>query len=285
MPLLSIANFLPLLGALFVLVARGNRESLARTARVIALGTTVANLVVALIIWSRFDYATHRFQFVEETAWLGSGITYRVGVDGISMLFVVLTAGLMPFCILASWESVNERVPEYMVAFLLLETMMIGVFTSLNLVLFYVFFEGGLIPMFLIIGVWGGPRRVYASFKFFLYTLLGSLLMLLAILSMYFQTGTTDIQTLINTVAFLAGHADLAVARFLRVLRRQDADVARTYMAARRPCRSAHSGVRDSRRHAAEDGRLRLSALLAAHDAECVGDVRAAGLCAFRRCA
>jgi NADH-quinone oxidoreductase subunit M len=201
-PLLSIANFLPLLGALFVLVARGNRESLAQTARVIALATTVANLVVALIIWARFDGTTSAFQFIEETAWLGNGITYRVGVDGISMLFVVLTAGLMPFCILASWKSVTDRVPEYMIAFLLLETMMIGVFTSLNLVLFYVFFEGGLVPMFLIIGVWGGPRRVYASFKFFLYTLLGSLLMLLAILSIYFQTGTTDIETLIRTAHF-----------------------------------------------------------------------------------
>ena len=201
-PLLSISNFLPLLSVLFILVARGNRESLAQTARVIALVSTIANLVVALIIWSRFDTTTHGFQFVEETAWLGSGITYRVGVDGISMLFVVLTAGLMPFCILASWKSITERVPEYMIAFLLLETMMIGVFTSLNLVLFYVFFEGGLVPMFLIIGVWGGPRRVYASFKFFLYTLLGSLLMLLAILSIYFQTGTTDIETLINTAHF-----------------------------------------------------------------------------------
>ncbi len=200
--LLSIANFLPLLGALFIPFVRGNKESLAQTARVVALTTTIANLIVALIIWARFDGTTSAFQFIEETAWLGSGITYRVGVDGISMLFVVLTAGLMPFCILASWKSVTERVPEYMIAFLLLETMMIGVFTSLNLVLFYVFFEGGLVPMFLIIGIWGGPRRVYASFKFFLYTLLGSLLMLLAILSIYYQTGTTDIETLIRTAHF-----------------------------------------------------------------------------------
>ncbi|HEY3776433.1 MAG TPA: NADH-quinone oxidoreductase subunit M [Rhizomicrobium sp.] len=201
-PLLTIANFLPLAGALFILVARGSRESLAQTARVIALATTIGNLAVALIVWARFDGSSAAFQFVEQAAWLGTGITYRVGVDGISMLFVVLTAGLMPFCILASWKSITERVPEYMIAFLLLETMMIGVFTSLNLVLFYVFFEGGLVPMFLIIGVWGGARRVYASFKFFLYTLLGSLLMLLAILSIYFQTGTTDIDTLIRTAHF-----------------------------------------------------------------------------------
>jgi NADH-quinone oxidoreductase subunit M len=202
LPLLSIVNFLPLVGALAILFARGSREALAETARWVALIFTLADLAVSLVIWSRFNGATAAFQFVEQTQWLGRGITYKVGVDGISVLFVVLTAGLMPFCILASWKSVTERVPEYMIAFLLLETMMIGVFTSLNLVLFYVFFEGGLIPMFLIIGIWGGKRRVYASFKFFLYTLLGSLLMLLAILSMYFQTGTTDIELLLHTAHF-----------------------------------------------------------------------------------
>jgi len=203
LPLLSIVNFLPLVGALGILVGvRGDRETMARYARWLALVTTLVDLVVAVVIWARFDGSSSAFQFVEQAAWLGSGITYRVGVDGISVLFVVLTAGLMPFCILASWKSVSERVPEYMIAFLLLETMMIGVFTSLNLVLFYVFFEGGLVPMFLIIGVWGGKRRVYASFKFFLYTLLGSLLMLLAILSMYLQTGTTDIEVLLRTAHF-----------------------------------------------------------------------------------
>ncbi len=203
-PLLTIVNFLPLLGALFILVSRGNREALAQTARWVALVTTVLDLLVAIYIWTQFDGTSARFQFMEQAAWLGHGITYRVGVDGISVLFVVLTAGLMPFCILASWESIEQRVPEYMIAFLLLETMMMGVFTSLNLVLFYVFFEGGLVPMFLIIGVWGGKRRVYASFKFFLYTLLGSLLMLLAILSMYLYAGTTDIDTLIQTAHFPA---------------------------------------------------------------------------------
>ena len=201
LPLLSIVNFLPLAGALVILAIRGDTETWARNARAIALVTTAVNLIVALVIWARFDGSTAAFQFVEQAAWLGRGITYRVGVDGISILFVVLTAGLMPFCILASWK-LGERVPEYMIAFLLLETMMIGVFTSLNLVLFYVFFEGGLVPMFLIIGIWGGKRRVYASFKFFLYTLLGSLLMLLAILSMYLQTGTTDIEVLLRTAHF-----------------------------------------------------------------------------------
>ncbi|HEY2446309.1 MAG TPA: hypothetical protein VGI20_11280, partial [Rhizomicrobium sp.] len=152
LPLLSIANFLPLAAALVILAIRGDRQTTARLARVIALAATIADLAVALFIWSRFDGSTASFQFIEQAAWLGNGITYRVGVDGISLLFVVLTAGLMPFCILASWKSITERVPEYMIAFLLLETMMIGVFTSLNLVLFYVFFEGGLVPMFLIIG-------------------------------------------------------------------------------------------------------------------------------------
>ena len=130
--------------------------------------------------------------------WLGGSIKYKMGVDGISMLFVVLTAFLMPLCILASWESIEERVKEYMIAFLVLETLMIGVFCALDLVLFYLFFEGGLIPMFLIIGVWGGKRRVYASFKFFLYTLLGSVLMLLAMMAMYWHAGTTDIPTLLT---------------------------------------------------------------------------------------
>jgi NADH-quinone oxidoreductase subunit M len=192
--ILSIVTFLPLIGVAAILVTRGNRETVARNARAIALIATVANLIVSLVIWANFDNSTASFQFVEKVAWLGYGIDYHVGVDGISMLFIVLTAGLMPFCILASWESIQDRVPEYMIAFLLLETLMIGVFTALDLVLFYVFFEGGLIPMFLIIGIWGGKRRVY--------TLLGSVLMLLAILSMYFYTGTTDIETLIRTAHF-----------------------------------------------------------------------------------
>ncbi|MGI9571645.1 MAG: NADH-quinone oxidoreductase subunit M, partial [Desulfobulbia bacterium] len=153
---------------------------------------------VSLIIWIEFDFNTAAFQFVEEGAWLGGKISYRMGVDGISMPFVILTTFLMPICILASWTSVTTRVREYMIAFLVLETMMIGVFCALDLVLFYLFFEGGLIPMFLIIGVWGGKRRVYASFKFFLYTLLGSVLMLLAIMAMYWNAGTTDIPTLLT---------------------------------------------------------------------------------------
>ena len=198
-PILSLVTFLPLAGVLFILATRGSAETVARNARWVALFTTVADLAVALVIWAKFDGSTAAFQFVERARWLGGGITYHMGIDGISMLFIVLTALLMPFCILASWKSVQTRVAEYMIAFLILETLMIGVFCALDLVLFYVFFEGGLIPMFLIIGVWGGPRRVYSAFKFFLYTLLGSVLMLLAILAMYFQAGTTDIVTLLHT--------------------------------------------------------------------------------------
>jgi NADH-quinone oxidoreductase subunit M len=202
LPILSMVTFLPLVGAFVILMTRGDRETVARNARAIALIFTLLNLALALYLWSQFDGTTARFQFIEQWAWLGGNIDYHMGVDGISMLFVVLTAGLMPLCILASWKSIETRVVEYMVAFLALETLMIGVFCALDLVLFYLFFEGGLIPMFLIIGVWGGKRRVYASFKFFLYTLLGSVLMLLAILAMYFYSGTTDIVTLIRTVHF-----------------------------------------------------------------------------------
>jgi NADH-quinone oxidoreductase subunit M len=195
-PILSTITFLPLLGALLIVLLRGNDESVMRNARYIALWTTLVTFGLSLLLWRAFDPTTAQFQFLEERAWLGT-IKYRMGVDGISMPFVVLTAFLMPLCILASWQSIATRVKEYMIAFLVLETLMLGVFTSLDLVLFYLFFEGGLIPMFLIIGIWGGPRRVYASFKFFLYTLAGSLLMLLAIMAIYWEAGTTDIPTLL----------------------------------------------------------------------------------------
>ncbi len=145
--------------------------------------------------------ASPEFQFVEKHAWLGGFGTYHMGVDGISLPFVILTTALMPLCIIASWRAIQTRVKEYMIAFLVLETLMVGTFSALDLVLFYLFFEGGLIPMFLIIGVWGGPRRVYASFKFFLYTLLGSVLMLLAIMAMYWQAGTTDIPSCCATAS------------------------------------------------------------------------------------
>jgi NADH-quinone oxidoreductase subunit M len=192
---LSLVTFFPLAGALAI--AAQNREAKGN-ARWIALYTTLFTFGVSLWIWVHFDKANAGFQFVEEMEWLGGAIKYKMGVDGISVLFVVLTAFLLPLCVIASWRSIEERVKEYMIAFLVLETLMIGVFCALDLVLFYLFFEGGLIPMFLIIGVWGGERRVYASFKFFLYTLLGSVLMLLALMAMYWHAGTTDIPTLLG---------------------------------------------------------------------------------------
>jgi len=196
-PILSTITFLPLLGALLIVALRGRDEAASRNARFIALWTTLVTFALSLLLWRDFDPSTAQFQFVEQRAWLDV-IKFHMGVDGISLPFVLLTTLLMPLCILASWQSIAARVNEYMIAFLVLETLMLGVFTSLDLVLFYLFFEGGLIPMFLIIGIWGGPRRVYASFKFFLYTLAGSLLMLLAIMAIYWEAGTTDIPTLLT---------------------------------------------------------------------------------------
>ncbi len=196
-PLLSIVTFLPLVGALFIIAIRGDDALAARNARYVALWTTIITFLVSLLVWIHFDPSDPGFQFVERTGWLGGGIDYHMGVDGISMLFVILTTFLMPLCILASWD-IDTRVKEYMFSFLLLETLMIGVFCALDMFLFYVFFEGGLIPMFLIIGIWGGARRIYATFKFFLYTVLGSLLMLVAMIAMYWQAGTSDIVQLLH---------------------------------------------------------------------------------------
>jgi NADH-quinone oxidoreductase subunit M len=218
-PILSVVTFLPTVGAILIYLSRGDDEAAQRNARWIALWSTLITFVVSLILVARFDGANGDFQFVEKATWLASGITYHMGVDGISLPFVILTTALMPFCILCSWKSVTKRVREYMMAFLFLETLMIGTFSALDLVLFYLYFEGGLIPMFLIIGIWGGPRRVYASFKFFLYTFLGSVLMLLAIMALYWNAGTTDIPTLMHTAvprslqiwAWLAFFASFAV--------------------------------------------------------------------------
>jgi NADH-quinone oxidoreductase subunit M len=200
-PILSLVTFLPVVGALFVLVIRGEDETALRNMRWTTLFTTIITFVLSLSLWIDFDRSQSGFQFLEQRAWLGAFASYRLGVDGISMPFVILTTFLMPLCIIASW-GVKYRVKEYMIAFLFLETMMVGVFVSLDIFLFYLFFEGGLIPMFLIIGIWGGPRRVYASFKFFLYTLLGSVLMLLAMFAMYWHSGTTDIPTLLQQANF-----------------------------------------------------------------------------------
>jgi NADH-quinone oxidoreductase subunit M len=197
--LLSGLIFLPLAGAAFILALRGDDEPTRQNARYAALFTTLITFVLSLIVWSKFDPSSSAFQLLEEKSWFGAGLVYKLGVDGMSLPFVLLTTFLMPICILASWKSITYRVKEYMIAFLVLETLMIGVFCALDLLLFYVFFEGGLIPMFLIIGIWGGKRRVYASFKFFLYTLAGSLLMLLAVMAMYGFAGTTDMTVLLKT--------------------------------------------------------------------------------------
>jgi NADH-quinone oxidoreductase subunit M len=196
-PILTLVTFLPLVGAGFIILVRGEEEIVKRNARSVALWTSLITFLLSILLWINFDTTTAAFQFEERAAWIPAyHISYHLGVDGISMLFVLLTTLLTPICILASWETITDRVKEYMVAFLVMETMMVGMFSALDIVVFYIFFEGTLLPMFLIIGVWGGPRRVYAAFKFFLYTLAGSVLMLLAILAMYFDAGTTDIPAL-----------------------------------------------------------------------------------------
>ena len=198
-PILSLTTFLPLVGALAILLIRGDADTIARNARATALWTSLATFIVSIFLWIGFDNSTADFQFVEKVAWVPSfGLNYHMGVDGISLFFVLLSTFLTPLCILSSWEAIKHRVKEYMIAFLVLETLMVGMFCALDFVLFYVFFEAVLIPMFLIIGVWGGGRRVYAAFKFFLYTLTGSVLMLIAILVIYFEAETTDIPTLLK---------------------------------------------------------------------------------------
>ncbi len=219
-PILTLLTFLPLVGVAIILTVRGEDAVLASNARWTALWTSLVVFALSLVLWVKFDQSDGGFQFIDSAAWLPQvGLTYKMGVDGISVLFVLLATALTPICVLASWESITTRVREYMIAFLVLETMMVGMFAALDFLVFYMFFEGVLIPMYLIIGVWGGPRRVYASLKFFLYTLAGSLLMLLALLAIWNTTGTTDITVLMHTVfsprmqtwLFLAFFASFAV--------------------------------------------------------------------------
>ena len=196
-PILSIMTFLPFIGVLLILTIRGEPQIVAQNSKHVALFSSLFALAFAVFVYMRFDPASADFQFVEKSSWLKPlGISYHMGVDGISLYFVLLAAFLTPICILSAWESIKTRVREFMIAFLVLESFMIGTFCALDSVLFYLFFEGVLIPMFIIIGVWGGKRRVYSAYKFFLYTLLGSVLMLLALLALYSQTGTTDMPTL-----------------------------------------------------------------------------------------
>jgi NADH-quinone oxidoreductase subunit M len=198
LPILSLLIVLPLVGAGFILFIRGEDKIVLDNVRSVALWTSGIEFLLSLFLWFGFDPDSAGFQFVERIDWMpGLDIAYRVGVDGISVLFILLTTLLTPICVLASWDSIRDRVREYMIAFLVMETMMVGMFAALDLFLFYVFFEAVLIPMFLIIGVWGGPRRVYSAFKFFLYTLAGSVLMLVALLAIYIDAGTSDIPALL----------------------------------------------------------------------------------------
>jgi NADH-quinone oxidoreductase subunit M len=199
-PILSLITWLPLLGCVVILCTRGDEETVAANARWTALWTSLLVFALSLVLWVKFDPREPGFQFNEYVRWLPHyRIAYKMGVDGISVLFVLLSTILTPICILASWDSIRVRVREYMMAFLILETTMIGMFCALDFVVFYMFFEAVLIPMYLIIGVWGGPRRVYAAVKFFLFTLTGSVLMLLALIAMWLRAGTTDIPTLMAT--------------------------------------------------------------------------------------
>ena len=206
-PLLSLVTFLPLVGAAFILITRGDEAVVARNARNIALWTSLIDFGLSLLLWLQFDPNTADFQFVERADWVTLGgfqFTYHMGIDGISLFFVLLSTLLTLLSIVSAWEVIQFRVKEFMIAFLVLETLMVGIFCALDFVLFYMFFEGVLIPMFLIIGIWGGSNRIYSAFKFFLYTFLGSILMLLGVIAVYFETGTTDI-TVALTHAFPAG--------------------------------------------------------------------------------
>jgi len=197
-PILSAIIFIPLIGALFILITRGNQKNVEKNSKYVAIFSSSANFLLSLFLWYSFDTSTADFQFVEKKNWIEGFINFQLGVDGISILFILLTTFIAPICIFSGIQSIKYKIKEFLVAILLMETLMLGVFCSLDLVIFYLFFEGGLIPMFLIIGIWGGPKRVYSAFKFFLFTLLGSVLMLIAIISIYWITGTTDVIKLLD---------------------------------------------------------------------------------------
>ena len=189
-PILSTLIFLPLVSSIFIFLSRSQNN---KSAIYTSMFSSIATLILSIFLWYSLDFSSAEFQFVEEKSWINDFIKFKLGVDGISILFILLTTFITPICIISCINSVKERIKEFLIAILILETFMIGVFCSLDLIIFYLFFEAGLIPMFLIIGVWGGPKRVYSAFKFFLFTLLGSVLMLVAIITIYWLTGTTDI--------------------------------------------------------------------------------------------
>jgi NADH-quinone oxidoreductase subunit M len=197
-PILSAIIFIPLIGAFFILLTKGDIKNIEKNSKYIAIFCSLVNFFLSIFLWYLFDPTTSEFQFVEKRVWIKNFINFQIGVDGISILFVVLTAFITPICILSAVNSIKFKIKDFLIALLLMETLMIGVFCSLDLIIFYLFFEAGLIPMFLIIGIWGGSRRVYSAFKFFLFTLLGSVLMLIAIIAIYWISGTTDLIQLLN---------------------------------------------------------------------------------------
>jgi len=197
-PILSAIIFIPLIGALFILITKGEQKIVVKSSKYVAIFSSLANFFLSIFLWYSFDASTSEFQFVEKRNWIKGFINFHLGIDGISMLFILLTTFIAPICIFSGINSIKFKIKEFLIAILVMETLMLGVFCSLDLVIFYLFFEGGLIPMFLIIGIWGGPKRVYSAFKFFLFTLLGSVLMLIAIISIYWITGTTDVIELLD---------------------------------------------------------------------------------------
>ena len=197
-PILSAIIFIPLIGALFIFITRGSQTNIEKNSKYVAIFSSFANFLLTLFLWHSFDKSLSDFQFVEEKIWVKGFFNFKLGIDGISILFVVLTAFITPICVLSAINSIKFKIKEFLIAILLMETLMLGVFCSLDLIVFYLFFEGGLIPMFLIIGIWGGSNRVYSAFKFFLFTLLGSVLMLIAIIYIFVTTGTTDIIKLLS---------------------------------------------------------------------------------------
>jgi len=197
-PILSAIIFIPLIGSFFILITKGSQKNVEKNSKYVAIFSSLANFFLSLFLWYSFDNSIPDFQFVEKKIWIEGLINFQLGVDGISILFILLTTFITPICIFSSIRSIKFKIKEFLIAILVMETLMLGVFCSLDLVIFYLFFEGGLIPMFLIIGIWGGPKRVYSAFKFFLFTLLGSVLMLVAIISIYWISGTTDVIKLLD---------------------------------------------------------------------------------------
>ncbi len=197
-PILSFLILIPIIGALFILITKGKEKNVEKNSKHVAIFTSIANFFLSIFLWVLFDNTVSDFQFIEKRNWMDGFITFQLGIDGISILFILLTTFITPICIFSGIHSIKFKIKEFFIAILLMQALMIGVFCSLDLVVFYLFFEGGLIPMFLIIGIWGGPKRVYSAFKFFLFTLLGSVLMLVAVISIYWITGTTDVIKLLD---------------------------------------------------------------------------------------